>query len=257
MENKRLNIKVLMIDSLAGNDYCFILSNHLSQLSVEVTLIINKDRMINIPHNFRILQLSPSKHPGKNKIIKFFEYIVFLLKIFTLAHRYKIDIIHFQFFRRARIETLFCLLLKIRKTILINTVHDVLPLNQSKIDRFFKYINYITFDHLLVHSKFNQDQLINQFKISKNKISIIPHGNFDDYLHAKQISVHMSKKFLGINKEDHVVLFFGNIKKYKGLDMLLDAIEMAHIHDDKITLVIAGRCDGKQLSDYYTGFRTE
>lgn len=49
-----------------------------------------------------------------------------------------------------------------------------------------------------------------------------------------------AREFLGINQEDKVVLFFGLIRKYKGLDILLEAFARPEIKKSNIKLLIAG-----------------
>ena len=45
---------------------------------------------------------------------------------------------------------------------------------------------------------------------------------------------------LGLNENDKIVLFFGLIRKYKGLDLLMEAFADARIKDKNIKLLIAG-----------------
>jgi glycosyltransferase involved in cell wall biosynthesis len=50
------------------------------------------------------------------------------------------------------------------------------------------------------------------------------HPLYDTF--GEKISKEEAREMLGINKDDKVILFFGFIRKYKGLDILLDAMKL-------------------------------
>jgi len=75
----------------------------------------------------------------------------------------------------------------------------------------------------------------------KNKpVRLIAHPLYDNF--GEIISKETARKKLGISIEDKVVLFFGFIRKYKGLDILLEAFKILnHQHAaENIKLLIAG-----------------
>lgn len=78
-------------------------------------------------------------------------------------------------------------------------------------------------------------------QLNKNKpAQFIPHPLYDNF--GEKISKEEARKKLGINADDKVVLFFGFIRKYKGLDILLEAFKKL-ITSQKIAdlkLLIAG-----------------
>jgi glycosyltransferase involved in cell wall biosynthesis len=72
------------------------------------------------------------------------------------------------------------------------------------------------------------------------KAVLVPHPLYDNF--GEKISRELARKELGIGNEELVVLFFGFIRKYKGLDILLDAMKLINTkhttHNPK--LLIAG-----------------
>lgn len=74
---------------------------------------------------------------------------------------------------------------------------------------------------------------------SKNAL-LVPHPLYDNF--GEKISRSEARKELGIRNEELVVLFFGFIRKYKGLDILLDAMKLVNTKDQtqKPKLLIAG-----------------
>jgi glycosyltransferase involved in cell wall biosynthesis len=81
-------------------------------------------------------------------------------------------------------------------------------------------------------------------KFEKNKPAIrVFHPLYDNF--GEPVSKETARQRLGINKDDRVILFFGFIRKYKGLDLLLSAIKI--LRDDRsnsgirdVKLLIAG-----------------
>ncbi len=78
-------------------------------------------------------------------------------------------------------------------------------------------------------------------QFAKNKpAQFVPHPLYDNF--GEIISKHEARKKLGINEDEKVLLFFGFIRKYKGLDILLKAMKTLkteyNVHNLK--LLIAG-----------------
>ena len=68
----------------------------------------------------------------------------------------------------------------------------------------------------------------------------IPHPLYDNF--GEIISKEEARNKLGINIKDRVILFFGFIRKYKGLDILLDALKIlkSTYNAPDLKLLIAG-----------------
>ena len=80
---------------------------------------------------------------------------------------------------------------------------------------------------------------LNQFAKGK-PAQFVPHPLYDNF--GEKISKEEAKKKLGINGNDKVLLFFGFIRKYKGLDILLNAMKLLKQQSStqNIKLLIAG-----------------
>lgn len=244
-------MKILLVDSLIGNDYSICLCSALSKIKCDVSMVTTEDRETDLIPNFQIMRWAPSKKKGTLKINKTFNYLKYLYKIVHFALRAKPDIIHFQFFRKDIPESLFYSILNRLKITLVYTAHNVLPHERRKADFFFKLLVLKSSRAIIVHSRSLKKMLTYKFKINPNKIAIIPHGNFDIYLPKEKLSQAISRKKLGLFVNDNVMLFFGNIREYKGLDLLLQAFRIASKHDEYLKLVIAGSPYSKKLENYY------
>lgn len=78
---------------------------------------------------------------------------------------------------------------------------------------------------------------IDRLKIKQPKI-LLPHPLFDHF--GNQIDQSAAKKQLGFVPTDKLLLFFGFIRKYKGLDLLLHAMADDRIKRMNVKLVVAG-----------------
>ena len=106
------------------------------------------------------------------------------------------------------------------------------------------YKIYKNANYLIVHTKKNYDELVEIFKIDKNKVMIIPHGVEID---NSKISAEDSKSYLNTKDDKKYVLFFGAIRESKGLDILIQAMQGL----ENVGLIIAGNTmQGENFKEY-------
>lgn len=137
---------------------------------------------------------------------------------------------------------LFVLLIKLTFNKIHLIVHDVNNL-QKKETRFpsviLKLVNTIS-----VHNEISKREL----QLYSNKlIHIIPHGRYEHNMLSLP-SKDESRKILNLNTSSFILLFFGQIKHSKGLDILLRAL--SKVSDGSVELVIAGRGDKSDKERY-------
>lgn len=78
---------------------------------------------------------------------------------------------------------------------------------------------------------------ISKFTSNKNKV-YSPHPMYETY--GKAIGQKEARAKLGLAENDKIILFFGLIRHYKGLDILLEALSHTEIKKLNIKLLIAG-----------------
>ncbi|PCI57312.1 MAG: group 1 glycosyl transferase [Alphaproteobacteria bacterium] len=144
---------------------------------------------------------------------------------------YKPDAIHFQWAPLPIMDRFFIPLFKlIAPTVL--TVHDSSPFNNNPsaaMQRIGAIKIFNSFDHLIVHTK-SAVQALTEYGLNKEKISIVPHGFLESGIDAATAkrSIPPVMNFL----------LFGQIKPYKGVDVLIKAVaalpadlrEKCHVH---------------------------
>ena len=86
----------------------------------------------------------------------------------------------------------------------------------------------------IVHSKRNKEILL---KKTKKPVYVVPHGIIE-LKKSKFSKIELRQKY-GFSSKDKILLFFGGIRKHKGLDVLLKSLR--EIKDENVKLIIAGK----------------
>ena len=245
-------MKVLMVDSLVGNDYSLCLCQALHESGVDVIFVTTEDREVGEEYDFPVRYMAPSKGAGKNKAVKLLKYVRYLFELSRLPRREGADVLHFQFFRRDKLESLMFPLLRLLGVNLVHTAHNVLPHESGRIDYLLKNFVYRSSHQIIVHSQYIKDKLLRTFpNIDRDKVAIVPHGNFDIYLPPERFSKAEARHKLGLPADHPILLFFGYIRAYKGVDLLLEAFDQAATVLPNLTLVVAGKPHSKELGTQF------
>ena len=177
-------------------------------------------------------------HSKSNFLLKLYRFIKATIKASFEAKRSKTDLVILHLFAAHPVTLLLVFIPKIfgLKTAVIS--HDVSSFAHND-NRLIQSLIYNTFsDYIVVHNRFSHDTLINSIRIDNpGKIRIIKHGGYLDHIGPRPDKNRLRNK-LGLKPEAKYILFFGQIKKVKGLDILLAAL--AECPDD-IHLIIAGK----------------
>ncbi|MGD9158109.1 MAG: glycosyltransferase [Desulfobacteraceae bacterium] len=133
-----------------------------------------------------------------------------------------------------------CSLYKLRRRPVVLTVHNIVQHEKKILYNMCSRILFKLSDHFIVHSGANKDLLTNVFKIEGGRISVIPHGPLF-FQSLENIDRDEARREFGLDREDKVILFFGAIRAYKGLDIALNAFAEVLNEIPEARLVIAGR----------------
>lgn len=132
---------------------------------------------------------------------------------------------------------------------IVFTVHNV---NASKRDgndnafnRLTLWIQYRLVDHLFVHTQQMKKELQTDFGVPDRKISVIPFG-INSTVPDTALTGTEARHRLDLADSDKVVLFFGNIAPYKGVEYLVEAMALVAGRLPECRLVIAGRPKGSE-----------
>lgn len=151
-------------------------------------------------------------------------------KAFSAAKRDKASVLHLHFFQIGWLNWVVLQLARSYTIKKVVTLHDVDPLVHSAGAHHFRKLARRV-DAIVVHNTFSRKELLGK-GIPEQKIHVIPHGNYCEFI--PELPPHPASDTLEI-------LFFGQIKTVKGLDVLLEGLARAIQDGAKIRLTIAGR----------------
>ena len=103
----------------------------------------------------------------------------------------------------------------------------------------FDWARYRTANAIIVHSVNGIDDLASG-GINVERITRVHHGNYLHFCPGSDLSPDEARRSLGLQSTDRIILFFGTILPYKGLDILIDAFARIAADEPDVRLIIAG-----------------
>ena len=123
------------------------------------------------------------------------------------------------------------------KTKCIALVHNMIPHEQNILDKILPPYFVKSMDGFIALSKSVADD-INHFDKHNKPKTFSPHPIYDHY------GIHLNRnealQQLGLDQDCKYVLFFGLVRAYKGLDLLIDAFADEKLRNSNIKLIVAG-----------------
>ena len=113
----------------------------------------------------------------------------------------------------------------------------------TSVNRLTLKIQYQLCNHLFVHTEQMRKELRTGFGVADAKISVIPFG-INSTVPKTNLTCVAARHRLGLSCRQKVVLFFGNIAPYKGLEYLVEAMALLVAKEPTYRLVIAGQPKG-------------
>jgi glycosyltransferase involved in cell wall biosynthesis len=117
----------------------------------------------------------------------------------------------------------------------VAVLDNVIPHEKKFYDRMLTRYFLSNYHAFMAMSKSVADDLVSF--VPQAKYALHPHPIFD---FGQAIAKNEAKAKLGLSATDNYILFFGFIRRYKGLDMLLEAMADKRIKDRNLKLVVAG-----------------
>lgn len=146
----------------------------------------------------------------------------------------KPDIIHFQ----TTSHILFLFLLY-RKYKLMATFHDV-KIHEGEKSFLFKLTAYSAAKlskKVFVHGERLKNLIKEEYNLPENKVCIVPLGENE----MIKLSLFKSYEMKNLKEDGNLILFFGRIYKYKGLECLIKAEPLITKEIPNAKIIIAGR----------------
>jgi len=126
---------------------------------------------------------------------------------------------------------------KNKHTRIVGLVHNMIPHEPSLLDKIFPkcYVKNVDVFVSLSESVLTD---INIFDKKNKPKTFSPHPIYDHY--GNSLQKNEAKRILNLEESFHYALFFGFIRSYKGLDLLLEAFAVDRIQKKPLKLIVAG-----------------
>lgn len=160
--------------------------------------------------------------------------------------RAKSDWVVFHIFRADLRELLDIVLAKASGRRIACIVHDISRTDRTVTRNHMARIVALS-DRIVVHNTHSRELLCAGVPAATCKTAVIAHGAFVGQF--AQPSIAESRAKLGLPAGGTVLLFFGNQRREKGLDLLLRALEPFRERTD-LTLVVAGKAKPDEEAFY-------
>jgi glycosyltransferase involved in cell wall biosynthesis len=220
--------------------------------------VIGGDCLGNAPvlgeNGVHLLPYRRSFLPGESFHSKLRKVLGYYLRLIAYAFRSESRLFHIQWpYKFVFLDNVVLpLFYKLLGKKLVFTAHNVdsgvRDGTSSWLNRWSLRALYRRVDHIIVHTARMKSELMSWFNIPAEKISVVPHG-INSVVPDTALTRMDARDWLGLGQDERAVLFFGNIDRYKGLDMLVEALTQLRMSGTKMRLVIAGRV--KECPDYW------
>ncbi len=240
-------MKMSLLTGCNDKHYQIGLLSGLVANGIEVDFIGNDDmKEAEDFENTNYFNLRGDQDPDANRKEKILRVLVFYYKLFKYAAGADSKLFHVQWMNKFVYfdRTLLNVYYKILGKKLIYTAHNI---DQAERDGGNNFMNRLTLkfmytitDHIIVHTAMMGQQLVERFDIPKDKISVIPHG-IHNAIPETLLTCEEARAKMSLQPDDKVIIFFGNILPYKGLEYLLLALKELRRSHQNMKLIIAGR----------------
>ncbi|MBU1125706.1 MAG: glycosyltransferase family 4 protein [Candidatus Omnitrophica bacterium] len=173
------------------------------------------------------------------------------------------QVLHVQNLLTARKDWLLFILGRICGLKIVFTAHNVLPHEPEEQNAFFMRsayrMIYSAAGAIIIHAQASKNKLMALFDIAAEKIFVIPHGDYL-FFRQKEIPQEEAKRLLEIPVDKKVILHFGTIRGYKGIDTLLSAFSQLRKAHNDVILLLAGKTmhiDKEELRHLIKGLEIE
>lgn len=187
---------------------------------------------------------------GKDSaLLRAFRYVRGLIVSVADARRRELQIAHYHFFHVGPLELAGILMARMAGLRVVVTVHDVESFKRDGKSRAMSRFAYSFCARLIVHNAVSERELRALVGSTSDRIRVVPHGSYVGLVPAI-LDRAEARRRLGLDEDARVVLFFGQIKTVKGLDLLIRAFSRIHAGVAPCVLLIAGKIWKDDFSEY-------
>jgi D-inositol-3-phosphate glycosyltransferase len=199
------------------------------------------------------------RDPSAGPVRKAWRVLSYYGRLLRFAYRTDARLFHILWFRKFPVleRVLLTSYFKALKKKIVFTAHNVddqardgskTTLAQRLSLKFF----YRTADHLFVHTEEMKRELVDRFRVAEHDVTVVPFG-INEVIPASRLPRCDARGELGLGCDERVLLFFGNIAPYKGIEDLLRALAHLVHQNESLCLILAGRVKDRSCETYWAG----
>ncbi|SFC95988.1 glycosyltransferase family 4 protein [Algibacter pectinivorans] len=232
--------KIAIIDHVgnkSGMDFYDIsLANELCN-NVDVSIFSNFETTNSLNTKVYNKKVFNKKKANETKLDKIIYFFLGHFKAFINTKKRGIKTVLLHSFSYEIKDVLIYIIAKLFRFRIYLIAHDVSGFANSDNQKIKLLILKNITTKVLVHNEFSRKELLKE-NLNENKIITIRHGGYIDQVNSN-ISSQEAFSVLNLSKDYKYILFFGQIKEVKGLDVLIKAFHL--LNNNKTKLIIAGK----------------
>ncbi len=248
MHNKAVRRNIVIPHGFQ-NHYTTGFSNGLARNGVKISLITSDDLDVSkLDRSIECHNFIGDNSPSRNAIKKALDYVRYHAKLLSFVVKNRKANLHIIGLLKypVLLGILENLMLKSICHYLFLTVHNLLPHDsRTVLNKKIYELVYRIPDYLVVHTEKMKDELSTMFNIRPARIVVMQHGmnEFVNYCGKTGDNVRTENN---ISQDQVVLLSFGKLAPYKGIDILLESFDML---DENYYLIIAGHPNSKEYEN--------
>jgi glycosyltransferase involved in cell wall biosynthesis len=200
----------------------------------------------------RLSQRLKGRMPGRVlRALKGVEFFGDAVSVLRYVRRERPDIVHVHCTNQIALWLMW--LLRCAGVPVVWTAHDVTPHESFRGERAVYGTIYGGSDLVIAHSERDRERLREEFEFADGRIAVIPHGDYQIFEAGTPVARDAARRTIDVADDAEVVLFFGFIREYKGLDVLFDAWPEVAAERPRARLVVVGdpaRLSPARLEEY-------
>ena len=247
-ERPPVEIQVGLLTGGFDRHYAFGMAMALARKGVSLDVIgsddVDSPDMHTTP-NLHFLNLQGDRRQQASLMRKALRILRFYGRLIAYAASAKPKIFHILWNNKIQHfdRTLLMLYYKVLGKKIALTAHNVnasrRDANDSALNRWSLSVQYRLADHIFVHTESMKGELLKEFGIQREAVTVIPFG-VNNAVPSTDLTPAEAKRRLGIARGEKTILFFGAIRPYKGLEYLVAAFQRIAPKHESYRLIIAG-----------------
>ncbi|MBE0657261.1 MAG: glycosyltransferase family 4 protein [Bryobacteraceae bacterium] len=208
-------------------------------------------------HGLRFLNLHGEWGSSVSRPRKLWRVAVFYARLIKYAALGRTKIFHILWNNKIPLfdRTLLMLIYRAFGKSVVLTAHNVNAGERDGTDSLLNRLSlksqYRLVDHVFVHTNKMKQQLTAEYGVKPESVTVIPFGINNAVPHTG-LGTAEARCRLGIAENEKTILFFGNIRVYKGLHLLVEAFELLVGADSgPHRLIIAGSKPNAEGEQYW------